>query len=287
MGKATLINWCHHTWNLIWGCTKVAGSPACAFCYAEAFSRRLGLDLWGKDKPRRTFGEKYWAEPLKWDRAAAEAGERRRVFCSSMGDVFEDHPTVDAEREKLWPLIGKTPHLDWLLLTKRPKRIAESLPDDWVRGYSNVWLGTTVEDQRHADERIPALTAVPAAVRFLSVEPLLGPVTVFGDPNRDEGGPGLEAVGYSYPTDYGTGTEWDADYSPAIDWVIVGGESGPKARPMDLAWARAVVDDCVAWQVPVWVKQLGGARDKRELVEGFPPELRIRELPAVGARCAL
>src|SRR6185436_18027435 len=121
--------------------------PACAHCYAKTLSERWGFDVWGEENSRRIFGDKHWAEPLKWNAKAQAAGERRRVFCSSMADVFEDHPTIDQERAKLWPLIRATPWLDWQLLTKRADRILSCLPADFSRAtYPNVWLGFTAEN---------------------------------------------------------------------------------------------------------------------------------------------
>jgi protein gp37 len=171
MGETTGIAWTDHTFNPWWGCTKV--SPGCDRCYAETFDRRIGGAHWGKDAARRVFGEKHWREPLKWNAAAEKAGKRARVFCASMADVFDaDAPA--GELERLWALIRATPHLDWQLLTKRPARIARALPADWGDGYPNVWLG---DDRRGPGARRPAdpvLRAVPARVRFLSCEPLLG-----------------------------------------------------------------------------------------------------------------
>jgi protein gp37 len=228
MGEHSTIEWTHHTFNIAWGCTKV--SPACKNCYAEKLAHRYGVG-WGS-APRRVFGEKHWNEPRKWTRKAERLGERQRVFCSSMCDVFEDHPTIDGERDNLWTLIRETPHLDWLLLTKRAERMGKCLPDDWEAGYENVWLGVTAENQEWADRRIPDLLATPAAVRFLSCEPLLGPIDIVsGQPG---GIPGAH-----------------------IQWVIAGGESGPGARPMHPDWVRGLRDQCQAADVPFFFKQWG------------------------------
>lgn len=234
MSERTAIEWTDHTFNIAWGCMKV--SPGCTHCYADTLSRRYGHDVWGpaKTTPRRTFGAKHWGDPAKWDAAAKRDGVRRRVFCGSMCDVFEDHPTIDAEREKLWPIVRATPNLDWQLLTKRPERIAANLPTDWGEGYPNVWLGTSVESQEYADQRIPHLVAVPAVVRFLSCEPLLGPVEIDFD-------------------DIGS-RDWEGRY---IDWVIVGGESGAGARACDVQWIRELLAECAFGGVPCFVKQLG------------------------------
>src|SRR5689334_16021242 len=134
MGAKTKIGWTHHTFNAWWGCHKV--SPACKHCYAESFSKRTGHAVWGANAPRRFFGDAHWREPLKWNAAAEKAGERRRVFCGSMMDVFEwhDEPTneqMNAARARLWELIESTPWLDWLLLTKRPENASSVLPDRW------------------------------------------------------------------------------------------------------------------------------------------------------------
>jgi len=145
-----------------------------------------------------------------------------------MCDVF-DAEVDPSWRADLWDLIRRCQNLDWQLLTKRPENIRAMLPPDWGDGWKNSWLGTTVEDQCRADARIPVLAGIPAAVRFLSVEPLLGPVTL---------------------------NLWQ------ISWVICGGESGPSARPLDPAWAISVRDQCVENKVPFFFKQWGG-RDKK------------------------
>src|SRR5262249_26019968 len=126
MGKQTAIDWCNHTFNPWWGCDEArvpdgSMSPECVYCYARTFAKRVGHDIWGADAPRRSFGDKLWVEPEKWNGDAALSGERRRVFCASMADVFEDRPDLDPHRARLWALIERTPHLDWLLLTKRPE----------------------------------------------------------------------------------------------------------------------------------------------------------------------
>jgi protein gp37 len=268
MGKDSDIQWCHHTFNPWWGCVRV--SPGCEHCYAEAFDKRVGRADWGVKAPRRFFGEKHWAEPLKWDRAAAAAGDRHRVFCASMSDVFEARLDLAKERLRLWDLIHATTNLDWLLLTKRPENLMLMLP--WGQGgepWPNVWVGTTVEDERRAQERIPILRAVPAVVRFLSMEPLLELPT------------SLDLTG--------------------IHWVIAGGESGHRARHFDLAWARSLRDRCKAAGAAFFFKQAGtnpvelsqvselnGAVGLMQLslkdghggdMEEWPEELRVREFP--------
>lgn len=223
MGQQSAIEWTDHTFNPWWGCTKV--SPGCTHCYAETWSHRYGHDVWGLNKPRRTFGEQHWKEPLKWNRAAIEQGRRMRVFCSSMADVFEDNRSVEPERMKLWTLITETPMLDWLLLTKRPENMMRYTPwtDIWP---ANVWAMTSVETQEEAVKRIPLLAQIPSVVRGLSVEPLLGSVNL--EPWLD-----------------------------TIQWVIVGGESGRDARPMNPAWVLRIRDQCAAAHIPFFFKQWG------------------------------
>ncbi|MDP9316786.1 MAG: phage Gp37/Gp68 family protein [Chloroflexota bacterium] len=223
MGQKSTIEWTDNTFNPWWGCTKV--SPGCVHCYAETFSTRYRFDVFGPRKSRRTFGETYWQEPFKWNRQAVHTGKRARVFCASMADVFEDNQSIEAERAKLWSLIAETPMLDWLLLTKRPQNILRFVPwdDNWP---ANVWAMTSVENQEQAEKRIPILLEVPAIVRGLSVEPLIGQVDL---------------------------EPWLA----GIQWVIVGGESGQGARQMQIDWVLSLRDQCVQAGVPFFFKQWG------------------------------
>ena len=229
MGEFSSIEWTHHTFNPWWGCIKV--SPACKHCYAEAWAKRFRLDVWGGRSSRRQFGETHWKEPLRWNRDAASSNIRRRVFCASMGDVFEPRRELDAARERLWQLIEQTPALDWLLLTKRPDRIADSVPwtDVWP---ANVWLGTTAETQLWAERRIPLLLQHRAVVRFVSCEPLLGPLDLRTWLPTRRGG-------------------------LALDWVIVGGESGVHARPMHPEWALSIQQQCRDTDISFHFKQWG------------------------------
>jgi protein gp37 len=229
MGAFSKIEWTHHTFNPWWGCTRV--SPACKYCYAESWSRRLGLDIWGGKVDRRFFSEAHWRNPIRWNAAAEKNGTRARVFCASMADIFEDRAELNPWREKLWPLIEATPYLDWLLLTKRPQRISRSVP--WAQTWpDNVWVGTTAESQKWAEKRIPHLVELPAKVRFLSCEPLL-----------DQ----LDLSRWLRPT---TGGQ-------RVDWVIAGGESGAKARPMNPEWVRSLRDQCLEARAPFHFKQWG------------------------------
>lgn len=206
----------------------VSKSPrveCCAHCYAETFTDRLGTQkIWGPPATtaRKTFGERHWNEPRRWNRDAKAAGVRRRVFSSSMGDNFENHPTVIAELQKLWRLITDTPSLDWQLLTKRHDRIAASLPANWDAIKSHVWLGVSIENNDYV-HRADALRGLDPAVRFVSYEPALGPL------DR------LDLTG--------------------INWVIYGGESGPNFRGHDVQWARDMRDRCKAAGCAFFYKQ--------------------------------
>lgn len=228
MGKDTKIEWAHHTFNGWWGCTKV--SEACRHCYAESMAKRTGHAVWGADAERRPLSDNNWRQPLKWDRSARKRGVVERVFCASMSDVFEDRRDLDEHRERLWDLIRQTTNLRWLLLTKRPENIAAMLPADLVDDY-RIWIGTTVEDKKTAEERIHHLVNLTAVVRFVSCEPLLQAVSLY----RVLRGAGL-------------------------DWVIVGGESGGGARPMYPAWVRQIRDECLTFGVPFLFKQWGAFR---------------------------
>jgi len=228
MAKNSHIEWTHHTFNPWWGCLKV--SAACDNCYAELWAKRMGHQLWGRDSPRRFFGETHWSEPLRWNDEAGVDGRRERVFCASMADVFERRSELNAERIRLWRLIERTRNLDWLLLTKRPQNIQRLTPwrDDWPE---NIWLGTTVENQILAEKRLPFLLSIPSAVRFLSCEPLLGPLNL--------------------------GAWFKRDGFRSIDWIIAGGESGGGCRPMHPDWLRSLLAQCRTYNVPFHFKQWG------------------------------
>jgi protein gp37 len=266
MAENSNIEWTHHTFNPWIGCTKVG--PGCDHCYAEVWDSR-GLQQketrWGPHAARTRTSAANWRKPLAWDKAAAAAGERHRVFCASLADVFDNHTSILPEwRADLWALINATPNLDWMLLTKRPGNIGNMLPVpfDFEKQYPNVWLGCTVVNQAEADRDVPKLLAVPAAVRFLSMEPLLGPVDLYQwmgvhhHPDNNTDDPAtlaainamIAAARQKYRAKHG---------SAGIDLVIVGGESGPGARPMHPDWPRSLRDQCVAAGVAFHFKQWG------------------------------
>lgn len=331
MAENSKIEWTHHTFNPWIGCTKV--HTGCAHCYAEEMmDHRYGKAKWGPQGTRVRTSDANWRKPLAWDRAAAKAGERHRVFCASLADVFEDWkgPIVDSRgetlhrgkdwgsskayitthlqigksvvtlddlRRDLFRLIDATPNLDWLLLTKRPENVLRMWPhragpwikdgkacvESWRR--DNVWIGTSVSDQMTAESIVPAMADIRplVPVMFLSAEPLVGDlgaefvrrtlcqqcddglVDVTGDGGLDFFGPNCQHCD-------GTGH--------FINWLIVGGESGIGRRPMDLAWARSLRDQCEESGVPFFIKQI----DK---VQEIPDDLMVRQFPAVRTAAAV
>lgn len=244
MGENSKIEWCHHTFNPWLGCTKV--SPACANCYAEAWAKRTGIVKWGASAERRKTTESYWRQPLKWNAEAMRSGERRRVFCASLADVFEDRPELEPWRRELYSIIYRTPYLDWLLLTKRPEnivRLSSRCVNKTSLGWklpANIWLGTTVEsdEQRRRIEHLLNCGEICSTL-FLSCEPLLGPLNLNAYLNTKF----MDSGCYSNPH--------------RIDWVIVGGESGGSARPSNPQWFRSLRDQCVAAGVAFHFKQWG------------------------------
>jgi len=277
MGQQTEIAWCDSTFNPWIGCTKIG--PGCQFCYAESEDKRRGWTEggWGKGKPRKRTSKENWRKPVTWDMNAGhhmEGVKRQRVFCSSLADWLDDEVPIEWLADLL-DLIRRTPSLDWLLLSKRPENWTDRLDAalgfcvqqkdhlqpvrGWIREWylygnapNNVWLGTSVEDQTRADERIPVLLSIPAKIHFLSCEPLLGPMdlTKLYFTTRPDNKTGL----YPFP---GCPVDSRTKLVDLLDWVIVGGESGHKARPFDLAWARSLRDQCKAAGVAFFLKQLG------------------------------
>lgn len=270
MSKNSTIEWTDHTFNPWWGCTKV--SAACDNCYAENLAKRYHpTNVWGHDAPRRFMSEAHWNSPIVWNTHAAARNIRERVFCASMSDVFEVREDLATHRKRLLTLIAGTTNLNWLLLTKRPSSIRKLLP----LGYEfprNVWLGVTIEDQERADKQIKYLQDFPSAsVRFLSCEPLLGPIDI-----RKYLQPGRNGV--------------------RIDWVICGGESERGARPMNPEWAESLLKQCKEAGVPFFFKQWGNwaLRDKvapwlyekREVIELHRQDGTPIELLRVGKKVA-
>lgn len=233
MGETSNIEWTKATWNPWHGCHKI--SPGCAHCYMFKQKKQYGQDpnLVVRSKTK-------FSDPLKWD-------EGQLVFTCSWSDWFIEE--ADAWRDDAWDIVRRTRRHTYQILTKRIDRAAAHLPADWP--LPNVWLGVSVENQKAADERIPILLQIPAAVRFLSVEPLLGPVDL--SPYIT---PTCAACEVAAAT--GVGDDHGRTHThSSIDWVIVGGESGPGARPMHPDWARSVRDQCVAAGVPFFFKQWG------------------------------
>jgi protein gp37 len=294
MAENTEISWTDATFNPWMGCTKVG--PGCDHCYAETLmDTRHHKVQWGAGKPRVRTGEKNWNLPIRWnnrdffecpachwrgERRGVKVGTvdlhacpmcherlhltRRRVFCSSLADVF-DNEVDPAWRADLFALIRATPNLDWLLLTKRIGNAPKMLPSDWydhrpvggswdaakITGYPNVWLGATIVNQEEADRDIPKLLQVPARVRFLSMEPLLGDVRLGASLQRSP------SVAFNAGRVTADMPAWTRIGSTSIDWVIVGGESGHEARSMQPEWVRELRDQCAAAGVAFHFKQWG------------------------------
>lgn len=285
MSYHTKIEWCDHTFNPWIGCTKVG--PGCDNCYAKAdFEDRKHRVVWGAGHPRSRTSIANWKQPVKWNRQAGvmqkawEIGvqmhdgdesaciaagfikpKRPKVFCASLADVFDN--AVDPQwREDLWKLIRYTPNLDWLLLTKRIGNAPEMLPSGLIDHWPHVWIGATIVNQEEADRDIPKLLAVPAHKRFLSMEPLLGPVDLSALATECDNEK-ADCCGSPCKIDalYGSiscpACEGPETLYRGIDWVIVGGESGPNARPMHPDWVRSLRDQCQAAGIPFLFKQWG------------------------------
>jgi protein gp37 len=240
MAENSKIGWTHHTMNFWWGCDKV--SVECAFCYIGPIMKRGGHEPF--DGPIRTMN---WSGPAKWNRRASEAGIRQRVFTCSMSDFF--HDGADLWRPEAWEIIRECKNLDWLILTKRPELAAERLPPDWGEGYPNVWLGVTAGCEKSV-WRLDCLRTIPAVLKFVSAEPLLGRM------------------------DFRPYLSW-------LGWVITGAERAAKEkrRAMDIDWVRDIDCQCKDAGVPHFFKQayVGGQMCDEPLLDGKV----VQELPTV------
>jgi protein gp37 len=327
MGENSKIAWTDATFNPWRGCARV--SPGCQNCYADAQSKRnpATLGVWGPQGTRVMGVDSYWRLPIQWNREAEKLKTRRRVFCASLADVFEDWPggmhdtrgrrlwlseqepyrwcsetpafpddltrleqenigngtyrplTMNDARRTLFRLIDETTWLDWLVLTKRPENVLKFSPLHWIPdAYSgkfpdNLWIGTSCENQGAFDERCSWLVKIPAAVRFISFEPLLGEIDTrlctlrngaTCDPFRVE-----------------TGTYPKSGFVGRVNWAIVGAESGPRRRPCSLDWVHSLVNQCLAAGIAPFVKQLDLRGQCVSDLERFPGPLRIRQFPTV------
>lgn len=253
MGERTGISWTDATWNPWQGCHKV--SAGCKNCYMVTEKKRFGQK---HDVVIRSSDATFNA-PLKWTKNREKYAHINLVFVCSWSDFFIKE--ADALRDEAWAIIRATPNLTYQICTKRPERIAACLPADWGAGYPNVWLMVTAENQRMADLRIPILLSIPAAVHGVSVEPMIGPVRL------DEVWPrSLDGVVLTINALSGTaeiiGSKSqdiinDDPENAKLAWVICGGESGPKARPMHADWARSLRDQCMAAGISFFFKQWG------------------------------
>ncbi|MDZ8070418.1 MAG: phage Gp37/Gp68 family protein [Nostoc sp. DedQUE08] len=304
---STNIQWCDETWNVIVGCSRVSGSPGCARCYAAKAAKSPRLQQFpqyqgvGKWDGTVEFVKSQLIKPLSWKKP-------KRIFVCSMADLF--HANVPDEWiHQVMTVVALSPQHTFQILTKRPERMKEYFSQQslWIKWYEaakdflwdaisekfgglinlqqyfidqpfplpNVWLGTSTENQQMSNKRIPILLQIPAAVRFLSCEPLLEEI------DFRQGGAIQKLISDSY--------EWEL-VNEDIQWIVVGGESGPNSRPCHIEWLESIVQQCHAVKTPVFVKQLGAnakfegqrfkTRDKKGgEIEEFPLHLQVREFP--------
>lgn len=266
------IEWTEQTLNPLAGCTIV--SSGCTHCYAMKMAHRL--EAMGQAKYRGTTkvvnGNVVWTGQINLDEKALVSPLKRKkptmYFVNSMSDLFHENVPVEFVM-RVFEVMRKTPWHTYQILTKRPQRMAAFMQDYYAgttQTIPNVWLGVSVENQATANERIPPLLRTPAAVRFISAEPLLEPIDLMNI--------------------NGALNSWsDPDRTPVNVWegklhqVIVGGESGPDCRPMNIDWARNLCKQCRESGVPFFMKQLGGFPDKQSDTVYLPFELRVREYP--------
>lgn len=241
MAKNSKIDWTDHSWNPWHGCRRV--SPGCDHCYMYRDKRRFG------QQPTNIVrsGKTTFTAPLRWRNPA-------KIFACSWSDFFI--PDADPWRDEAWDIIRRTPHHTYQLLTKRPAHIIDRLPEDWP--LPNVWLGVTVENQEMADVRIPLLLSIPAVLRFVSIEPMLGPV-------------GLRPEWLEVKSEGQYMNIVECDHG-LIGWVICGGETGPQARYMEPEWAREIKKACARTDIPFFMKQMTGKKP-------IPAHLHSREFP--------
>lgn len=253
--KDSKIAWTDNTFNPWIGCTRI--SEGCLHCYAESQDHRWGNDRWGKGKARKLTSKSNWDKVLVWNKEARESGKSVKVFCASMADIF-DQEVSNEWRVKVFELIQMTPYLDWLLLTKRAYEQRNFINSNYP-GLRNVWAGVTVENQEN-EWRIDDLEKTNCAVRWISYEPAIGPLSIRKD--------------------------------ILVDWIICGGESGNGARPFNLRWARNLRDQCKMNGKAFFMKQLGANwhgetleenemdwKKKWDDPEEWPEDLRMREFP--------
>lgn len=241
MAETTGIAWAHSTFNPWIGCTKVG--PGCDNCYAAVSTpaRTMGIP-WGAGMPRRRTSFGNWQAPIRWERAAEQFrllhGTRRRVFCASLSDVWDNEVPTEW-RAELFELIKRTPSLDWLVLTKRVGNVLPMLEELGITALpSNVWLGISAVNQQEARRDLPKLARIDASVRWLSYEPALGELNLL---------------------EQGYGASGADRLIDGLDWVIAGGESGPNARPIQPAWVESLRNQCASAHVAYFFKQWGGA----------------------------
>lgn len=241
MGKNSEISWTDHTWNPWQGCEKV--SAGCKNCYMFRDKKRYGQD----GSHIHCSADATFFKPLTWKEPA-------KVFTCSWSDFFIKE--ADPWRDKAWDIIRQTPHLTYQILTKRPENIEGRLPEDWLH-FDNVWLGVTAEDNNLAFERVKSLFYIPCKTRFISVEPMLGPID-------------LENVI--------TGINFFFQMEGRIDWVICGGESGAGFREMQTYWAEELKDACDLMRIPFFMKQMSGFNPKKIPI---PEHVNVKEFPRI------
>lgn len=250
MAETTSISWTDATFNPWWGCTKV--SSGCDRCYAETFDKRVGGNHWGAGQPRRTFSDKHWAEPLKWDAKAAKSGIMLKVFCASMADIF-DEEAPDGQLARLWELMDRTPNLVWQLLTKRPHGYKSKLPSRFSNS-PRVWKGVTTENEETFLLRWPKMQDL-AGVCWVSYEPAISAIDI-------------EMLAPPYPK-----------------WIVFGGESGHGFRKCEQVWAEQLLSACRRHHIAFFAKQMSALTPNigKSLI---PAHLQIQEFPNVrGVGC--